>query len=146
MCTFRNKLEFGGSNPKKFPYYKATKTDSLCLTYSSGFQTQTSTFCVFLFLGYIWVRTVTMEVIVEDGCRTPRHSECQIPADLACPPAPKKKKVGCVMKQRDPPKNGYFQPPDLEVLFTIAPRREAFAWTLTWFWVSVCVCDSLNSK
>ncbi|KAK7846740.1 cyclin-dependent protein kinase inhibitor smr4 [Quercus suber] len=62
-----------------------------------------------------------MEVIVEEGCRTLRHSECQIPADLACPPASKKKK--------DLPKNGYIQPPDLEVLFTIAPRREAFAWT-----------------
>ncbi|KAK7847147.1 cyclin-dependent protein kinase inhibitor SMR4-like [Quercus suber] len=70
-----------------------------------------------------------MEVIVEEGCRTPRHSKCQILADLACPPAPKKKKVGYVMKQRDPPMNGYIQPPDLEFLFTIAPRREAFAWT-----------------
>ncbi|KAK9985493.1 hypothetical protein SO802_030444 [Lithocarpus litseifolius] len=46
-----------------------------------------------------------MEVIVEEGCRTLRHSECQIPTDLACPPAPKKKKVGYVMKQWDPPKN-----------------------------------------
>ncbi|KAK9989834.1 hypothetical protein SO802_030073 [Lithocarpus litseifolius] len=77
-----------------------------------------------------------MEVIVEEGCRTPRHSECQILADLACPLAPKKKKVGYVMKQRDLPKNGYFQPLDLEALFTIAPRREAFAWSYFLFEVN----------
>ena len=69
-----------------------------------------------------------MEILLlEEGCSTPRHSGCQIPEASACPPAPKKKKTAYVMKK---PKNGYFQPPDLEVLFEIAPRRrEACAWT-----------------
>ncbi|CAK9133604.1 unnamed protein product [Ilex paraguariensis] len=53
--------------------------------------------------------------MVEEGCRTPRHDGCQIPADLVCPPPPRKKTV--YMKKRSPPKNGYFQPPDLEVFF-----------------------------
>ncbi|KAL9351714.1 hypothetical protein Peur_054394 [Populus x canadensis] len=64
---------------------------------------------------------------VDEGCRTPRRSEYQIPAALVCPPPPKKKP--CHAKQRrNPPKEGYFQPPDLEaILLNIAPRREACA-------------------
>ncbi|KAK3232035.1 hypothetical protein Dsin_003916 [Dipteronia sinensis] len=57
---------------------------------------------------------------VEEGCRTPRHGGCRIPATLQCPPAPKKKPVNG--RQRSPPMNGYFQPPDLEVIFAMAPR------------------------
>ncbi|KAK6929362.1 hypothetical protein RJ641_005567 [Dillenia turbinata] len=63
--------------------------------------------------------------MVEEGCKTPRHGGCRIPAASVCPPAPRKKMV-CT-KRRDPPKNGYFQPPDLESLFVISPRREACA-------------------
>ncbi|XP_010256881.1 PREDICTED: uncharacterized protein LOC104597159 [Nelumbo nucifera] len=61
----------------------------------------------------------------EQGCQTPKHGECQIPTASVCPPPPRKKPV--YGKKRDPPKNGYFQPPDLEVLFALAPRREAYA-------------------
>ncbi|KAJ9160139.1 hypothetical protein P3X46_025570 [Hevea brasiliensis] len=60
-----------------------------------------------------------------EGCKTPRRRESRIPAALACPPAPRKKPV--FSKERSPPKDGYFQPPDLEALFMIAPRREACA-------------------
>ncbi|KAK6942980.1 hypothetical protein RJ641_028357 [Dillenia turbinata] len=59
----------------------------------------------------------------EEACTTPKRSECRIPAVLECPPPPKKKKSE--NQKRDPPKNGYFQPPDLDALFSIAPRREA---------------------
>ena len=57
------------------------------------------------------------------GCRTP----------VACPPTLKKKSV--YVKQRKPPKQGYFQPPNLEALFLIAPRSEAsYAWILKKLW------------
>ncbi|XP_041026383.1 cyclin-dependent protein kinase inhibitor SMR4 [Juglans microcarpa x Juglans regia] len=51
----------------------------------------------------------------EDGCMTPRHSQYQIPAISVCPPPPKKKSAS--RRLQDPPKNGYFQPPDLDSLF-----------------------------
>ncbi|GFY83599.1 hypothetical protein Acr_03g0003730 [Actinidia rufa] len=58
---------------------------------------------------------------VEEGCRTPRRGGFEIPAPVICPPAPRKKVAH--VKQRNPPKNGYFQPPDLEALFAIAPGQ-----------------------
>ncbi|XAR66269.1 hypothetical protein NMG60_11012440 [Bertholletia excelsa] len=64
-------------------------------------------------------------MVAEEGCRTPRRDNCQIPAVMACPPAPRKKPA--FFRQQNPPKEGYFQPPDLEVLFAIPPRREACA-------------------
>ncbi|XP_068669483.1 cyclin-dependent protein kinase inhibitor SMR4-like [Aristolochia californica] len=63
---------------------------------------------------------------IPEGCVTPKHGECRIPALTICPPPPKKKPI-VYAKLRDPPKNGYFQPPDLEALFALAPRREACA-------------------
>ncbi|KAJ6909625.1 hypothetical protein NC652_020564 [Populus alba x Populus x berolinensis] len=64
---------------------------------------------------------------VDEGCRTPRRREYQIPAPLVCPPPPKKKPF-YAKQRRVPPKEGYFQPPDLEgILMDIAPRREACA-------------------
>lgn len=64
----------------------------------------------------------------EEGCRTPRRGGgCEIPATLVCPPAPRKKRVKMInngKKQR--PKNGYFQSPDLEIFFAMAPRREPY--------------------
>ncbi|XP_057978935.1 cyclin-dependent protein kinase inhibitor SMR4 [Malania oleifera] len=65
-----------------------------------------------------------------EGWTTPRHSGCRIPAEGVCPPPPPRKKPLYYGKQgrRDPPKNGYFQPPDLEVLFAVVTsRREACA-------------------
>ncbi|XP_043702410.1 cyclin-dependent protein kinase inhibitor SMR4 [Telopea speciosissima] len=66
-----------------------------------------------------------MESIEEDGCQTPKRGDCWIPAASVCPPPPKKKPV--YRRNRDPPKNGYFNPPDLELLFSMAPRRETCA-------------------
>ncbi|KAK4833509.1 hypothetical protein QYF36_006212 [Acer negundo] len=57
----------------------------------------------------------------EETCTTPKKH--RIPVLSVCPPPPKKKSVSG--KKRDPPKNGYFQPPDLDSLFTMPPRREA---------------------
>ena len=61
----------------------------------------------------------------EGRCTTPKRRECQIPVVLVCPPPPKKKTASGM--KRDPPKNGYFHPPDLDALFTMPPRREAWA-------------------
>ncbi|KAJ8471089.1 hypothetical protein OPV22_025432 [Ensete ventricosum] len=62
------------------------------------------------------------------GWETPRRAECRIPAAIRCPPPPRKKSPAMAFgKRRDPPKNGYFHPPDLEALFALAPRREACA-------------------
>ncbi|KAI6675071.1 hypothetical protein NL676_002977 [Syzygium grande] len=64
----------------------------------------------------------------EEGCATPRHEEHRIPTPSVCPPPPrKKKKMPAGGKARDAPKNGYFQPPDLDALFSADPRREACA-------------------
>ncbi|KAF3449173.1 hypothetical protein FNV43_RR09901 [Rhamnella rubrinervis] len=65
------------------------------------------------------------EVISDDECTTPKRRECRIPVMFVCPPPPKKKTV-CGTK-RDPPKDGYFQPPDLDALFVMPPRRQACA-------------------
>ncbi|MFS7961365.1 putative cyclin-dependent protein kinase inhibitor SMR [Helianthus anomalus] len=61
-----------------------------------------------------------MEPSGEEGCKTPKRSGCEI--RMTCPPAPRKKQM--YLKQRDPPENGYFQPPDLEMVFAMRPRRE----------------------
>ncbi|KAK9123949.1 hypothetical protein Sjap_013551 [Stephania japonica] len=54
----------------------------------------------------------------EDGCRTPSREECMIAVNLRCPPPPPRKKPGCSEGRGAPPKNGYFQHPDLEVLLS----------------------------
>ncbi|PKU76061.1 hypothetical protein MA16_Dca011429 [Dendrobium catenatum] len=59
----------------------------------------------------------------EQGWETPKRGECRIPAELPCPPPPRKRSPTMV-KTQEPPIGGYFQPPDLEVLFALVPRRE----------------------
>ncbi|KAB1225920.1 hypothetical protein CJ030_MR1G004460 [Morella rubra] len=60
------------------------------------------------------------------GCATPRRKEYRIPVALVPPPPPKKKPFSSgKKKKKDQPKNGYFQPPDLELIFAMAPRRQA---------------------
>ncbi|KAJ8459870.1 hypothetical protein OPV22_032796 [Ensete ventricosum] len=60
------------------------------------------------------------------GWETPKRAECRIPTAIRCPPPPKKKSPAMAPgKRRAPPKNGYFNPPDLEVLFALSQRREA---------------------
>ncbi|KAG5052968.1 hypothetical protein AAZX31_02G233300 [Glycine max] len=70
---------------------------------------------------------MTMVKDIEEGCRTPKRSACRIPAAMVCPPAPKKKPAIYPARKRVPPKKGYFVPPDLELIFRVAPTREAFA-------------------
>ncbi|KHN41104.1 hypothetical protein glysoja_013446 [Glycine soja] len=71
---------------------------------------------------------MTMVKDIEEGCRTPKRSACRIPAGRqVCPPAPKKKPAIYPARKRVPPKKGYFVPPDLELIFRVAPTREAFA-------------------
>ncbi|KDP42234.1 hypothetical protein JCGZ_02964 [Jatropha curcas] len=61
-----------------------------------------------------------------DGCATPKRRECRIPEPRECPPPPKKRPLR-VGKKKEPPKNGYFQPPDLELLFAMNSRNQACA-------------------
>lgn len=59
-------------------------------------------------------------------CTTPKHDGCRIPVSIAPPPPPKKKRYYFGKKRVEPPKNGYFNIPDLELVFT--PRvKEACA-------------------
>ncbi|GKV29970.1 hypothetical protein SLEP1_g38842 [Rubroshorea leprosula] len=60
-----------------------------------------------------------------EGCKTPVRRGCKIPVVFECPPPPRKKSYGG--KKRDPPKNGYFQPPDLDALFSLPTRGQACA-------------------
>lgn len=65
----------------------------------------------------------------QEECTTPKNKECQIPKLWECPPAPRKKTERRIKLK--PPKNGYFQPPDLDNFFPTGPRtgttREACA-------------------
>lgn len=63
----------------------------------------------------------------EDGCVTQRHGKCRILEAVVCPPPPRKRTVVYYGKRSEPPKNGYFQPPDRESVFVLAPRRETCA-------------------
>ncbi|KDP35651.1 hypothetical protein JCGZ_09089 [Jatropha curcas] len=56
--------------------------------------------------------------MMKEECTTPR---CRIPVSSVCPPPPRKKSG--IGKKRDPPKNGYFQPPDLDALLSMPLRR-----------------------
>ncbi|KAM1159519.1 hypothetical protein C1H46_039498 [Malus baccata] len=62
---------------------------------------------------------------MEEDCATPKRRECRIPEANMCPPPPRKKAVG--ETKREPPKNGYFQPPDLDTLFALPPRTQVCA-------------------
>eukprot|EP01018_Ginkgo_biloba_P033631 Gb_39903 [translate_table: standard] len=55
-----------------------------------------------------------------EECETPKHGGHKIP-DMSCPSPPKKKKP--MLKSRDPPSTGYFNPPDLDILFAKMSRR-----------------------
>ncbi|CAM0877431.1 unnamed protein product [Alopecurus aequalis] len=68
----------------------------------------------------------------EQGWETPRREECRIPVVPPCPPPPPRKKhvtveLGRAAPRREPPKGGYFQPPDIESLFRLAPPRRQYA-------------------
>lgn len=68
-----------------------------------------------------------MEAELDEGCTTPRNQIRGAPA--ACPPPPRKRPTAYskdkYVKQRELPKKGFFEPPDLELIFTIAPKRES---------------------
>ena len=54
--------------------------------------------------------TVTEEA---EGCATPKHEGYRIA--LVCPPPPKKKPE--IRRQRQPPKEGYFRSPEIDLFF-----------------------------
>ncbi|KAK9755267.1 hypothetical protein RND81_01G013800 [Saponaria officinalis] len=64
-----------------------------------------------------------MEVIIDQkgydydssyACMTPKDDDCRIPVADAPPPPPKKSRSA---RKADPPINGYFNTPDLELIF-----------------------------
>ena len=59
------------------------------------------------------------------GWMTPKHDGCRIPAGTMPPPPPKKKRH--VYGKKPPPKSGYFNPPDLEVIFQLPTSRQGQA-------------------
>ncbi|KAE8666703.1 ATP-dependent zinc metalloprotease FTSH 10 [Hibiscus syriacus] len=64
----------------------------------------------------------------QDRGSTPTRRECRIPAVKVCPPPPPRKKPFTFAKKSvEPPKNGYFQPPDLEMVFSMGSRRQAIS-------------------
>ncbi|CAL9138175.1 unnamed protein product [Musa acuminata var. zebrina] len=68
------------------------------------------------------------EEVAVGGWETPKRAEFRIPAAVRCPAPPKKKSRSVAFGKRgDPPKNGYFHPPDLEALFALFSRSEACA-------------------
>ncbi|KVI03614.1 hypothetical protein Ccrd_018080 [Cynara cardunculus var. scolymus] len=55
--------------------------------------------------------------VAEEGCATPKHERYRIPSlPLICPPPPKKKRWSAG-GERQPPKNGYFRSPEIEIFF-----------------------------
>lgn len=69
----------------------------------------------------------------EEGYRTPTHEGCRIPrVAVECPPAPKRKRVYMKKQQRrnstpQQPKDGYFQHPDIDLLFKMmSTTREPY--------------------
>ncbi|CAH2038659.1 unnamed protein product [Thlaspi arvense] len=74
--------------------------------------------------------TVTVDDDYHVGCTTPTREECRIPADPPCPPPVRRKRSLHFGKKREPPKNGYFQPPDLDLFFSVmaaSKRQESCA-------------------
>ncbi|KAL4587705.1 hypothetical protein LXL04_000579 [Taraxacum kok-saghyz] len=69
------------------------------------------------------------EMAVAEGCATPKHDGCRIPSVPAvCPPPPRTKRwlvCGSGGRQREPPKDGYFRSPEIDLFF--ARRHEAYA-------------------
>ena len=61
----------------------------------------------------------------EYGWMTPKHDGCRIPAAAMPPPPPKKKRhVYGKKPPPPPPQNGYFKPPDLELIFQLPTSRQ----------------------
>lgn len=67
-------------------------------------------------------------MMMQEECTTPKNQEFRIPEMSECPPAPRKK-ASERRNKREIPKNGYFQPPDLDKFFVMPPTttREACA-------------------
>ncbi|CAH8262025.1 unnamed protein product [Arabidopsis lyrata] len=57
--------------------------------------------------------------MAEERCTTPRNMMYKISVASVCLSPSRKKSM--VVRKRDPPRNGFFQPPDLETLFYAQP-------------------------
>ncbi|GLJ40950.1 hypothetical protein SUGI_0847380 [Cryptomeria japonica] len=62
------------------------------------------------------------EIVEESDCETPKRQQI---SNTLCPSPPRKKKA--VLKSRDPPPGGYFNPPELELIFAKTNRRASCA-------------------
>ncbi|KAL2332148.1 hypothetical protein Fmac_019729 [Flemingia macrophylla] len=68
-------------------------------------------------------RPYQQDMNINNRCSTPNRSDCRIPPSVAPPPPPKKKPFSFGTRKPQPPKNGYFHPPqpDLDHLFSLPP-------------------------
>ncbi|PHU18243.1 hypothetical protein BC332_13938 [Capsicum chinense] len=69
------------------------------------------------------VKSDNKVVELAKGCKTPTHDKCRIKVNFMCPPpTPRKKRMYNVKSA--PPKEGYFEVPDIEVFLALyKPRR-----------------------
>lgn len=74
-------------------------------------------------MGYHDEDVVMEAIVLEEGCTTPRRQENQFPVMLL-PPEPPKKRRYEYRGKKQPPKRGFFNPPDLELLFVMPTRRD----------------------
>ncbi|KAG8387877.1 hypothetical protein BUALT_Bualt02G0067200 [Buddleja alternifolia] len=84
----------------------------------------------FLFILYIYMEIANIDychelvAVEEEGCSTPKRG---IPMRSTPPPPPRKKPLRHCAGKREPPRTGYFQPPDLDQIFVVRSRPEAEA-------------------
>jgi len=59
----------------------------------------------------------------DSECETPKHEKHKIPNRMLCPSPPRKKRP--TLKSGNPPPSGFFNPPELEIMFAKMDRTSS---------------------